>query len=120
VTENDLLERGLHDESKQQFSAFVAEAGNGELLGYALVYAVPFAFDLRPNLVLKELYVRETARGVGIGHALMATVLVFANELGCGRLKWDVLPENTSAQAFYRSIGGVPNRGWESWIRVFA
>ena len=41
VTEDDLRERGLYDGSKQQFFAFVAETGNGKLLGYALVYAVP-------------------------------------------------------------------------------
>lgn len=120
VTEDDLLERGLCDGSSQQFFAFVAAAGNGELLGYALVYVVPFTFDLRPNLILKELYIKETTRGVGIGHALMAAVLGFANELGCGRLKWDVLPGNTAAQAFYRSIGGAPDTDWESWIRVLA
>jgi len=120
VTENDLLERGLCEGSSQQFIAFVAEAGNGEMLGYALVYMVPFTFDLQPNLILKELYVRETRRGIGIGHALMAAVLASAKELGCARLKWDVLQNNMSAQAFYRSIGGLPDSDWESWIRVLA
>jgi len=36
-----------------------------------------FTFDLQPNL-MKELYVRETRRGIGIGHALMAAVLASA------------------------------------------
>lgn len=90
MTEDDLLERGL------------------------------FTFDLQPNLILKELYVRETRRGISIGHALMAAVLASAKELGCARLKWDVLQNNTSAQAFYRSIGGLPDSDWESWIRVLA
>ena len=120
VTEDDLRQRGLCDGSKQQFFAFVAETGDGKLLGYALVYVVPVTFDLRPNLMLKELYVNETTRGVGVGHALMAAVLVSAKELGCARLKWNVLPGNTSAQAFYRSIGGAPDTDWESWIRVLA
>lgn len=89
VTEDDLLERGLCEGSSQQFIAFIAEAGNGEMLGYALAYMVPFTFDLQPNLILKELYVRETRRGIGIGHALMAAVLASAKtrlrafEVGC-------------------------------------
>lgn len=120
VTEDDLLQRGLGDGSRQQFFVLVAETCDGELLAYALAYVVPFTFDLRPNLVLKELYVRESARGVGIGHALMAKVLASAKELGCARLKWDVLPGNTSAQAFYRSVGGAPDTNWESWILVLA
>lgn len=120
VTEDDLLARGLGDGSRPQFFAFVAETGDGELPGYALVYMVPFTFDLRPNLMLKELYVKATTRGVGIGHALMAAVLAFAKELGCARLKWEVLQGNMSAQAFYRSIGGAPDTDWESWIQVLA
>lgn len=120
VTENDLLERGLCGGPRQQFFAFVAEADNAELLGYAVVYVVPFTYDLRPNLVLKELYVSESTRGAGVGHALMAAVLAAAKELGCGRLKWDVLRGNTPAQAFYRSIGGAPDVTWENWIRVLA
>jgi GNAT superfamily N-acetyltransferase len=117
VTENDLLERGLGDVSARQFHAFLAEAGD-KLLGYAVVYAVSFTFDLRPTLVLKELYVGQATREAGIGKALMATVVAFAKDLGCGRLKWDVLPANTSAQAFYRSIGGAQDKEWENWIRV--
>ena len=90
------------------------------LFGYAVVYLVPYTFDLRPSLVLKELYVGPTLRGTGIGHALMAAVLACAQERGCARLKWDVLPGNTRAQAFYRSVGGAPDSAWESWIRVLA
>ncbi|PRC93228.1 GNAT family N-acetyltransferase [Solimicrobium silvestre] len=117
VTEADLLERGLRADSARQFTAFLAEASNGQLLGYAVVYPVPFTFDLRPNLVLKELFVRETARGLGVGQALMTTVVAHAKQQGCARLKWDVMPTNTRAKTFYRRIGGVPDSAWENWIR---
>lgn len=120
VTEEDLLERGLGEGSKQQFLACVAEGGNGELLGYAVVYVVPFTFDLRPNLILKEFFVREGRRGAGIGQALMAMVIDCANTLGCARVKWDVLTDNTRAQAFYRSSGAARDAQWEGWIRVLA
>lgn len=120
VTADDLLERGLGDGSLRQFSALVAATADGELLGYAVVYPVPFTFDLRPNLVLKELYVRETSRGAGVGHALMAAVLAAARQLGCARLKWDVLPGNAPAHAFYRSVGGAPDTGWQGWSRALA
>lgn len=117
VSEKDLLERGLGDTSQQEFTAFVAESGNGALLGHALVYMVPFTFDLRPTLVLKELYVDSSTRGTGIGQALMATVMVEGKTQGCARLKWDVLPGNLPAQAFYRSLGGAPDTHWQGWIR---
>lgn len=118
VTEEALLARGLDEGSRQQFIAFLAQGDSGALLAYAVVYVVPFTFDLRPNLVLKELYVKQAMRGAGIGHALMAAVHDCAKELGCARLKWDVLQGNSAAQAFYRSLGGAPDTKWESWIRV--
>ena len=117
VSENDLLERGLGVESRQEFTALVAESGSGALLGHAVVYTIPFTFDLRPTLVLKELYVEHTARGLGIGHVLMAAVLAEGKAQGCARLKWDVLPGNLRAQAFYRSLGGAPDTQWQGWIR---
>ncbi len=118
VTEADLLERGLDARAgttTAQFCAFVAEHGAG-LLGYALVYTIPFTFDLRPTLVLKELYVRADTRGAGCGRALMQAVLAYARASGCARLKWDVLPDNARAQGFYRSLGGAPDSGWENWL----
>lgn len=117
VSENDLLERGLGDDSRQEFTAFVAESGNRALLGHAVVHTVPFTFDLRPTLVLKELYVDGGTRGVGIGQALMAAVMAEGKTQGCARLKWDVLPGNLRAQAFYRSLGGAPDTRWQGWIR---
>lgn len=120
VSEDDLLERGLSGGPGQQFTALVADTGKGQLPGYALVYTVPYTFDLRPSLMLKELYVHESARGLGIGQALMAAVLNLAKQLGCARLKWDVLPGNTRAQAFYRSLGGAPDKDWEAWIKVLS
>ncbi len=75
VNENDLLERGLGEGSTRQFVAFVAESGTGALPGYAVVHTIAFTYDLRPTLVLKELYVDDAARGLGIGRALMAAVV---------------------------------------------
>ena len=119
ITTDDLLERGLGAKSageRQEFVAFVAATNDGCLLGHAVVYRVPFTYDLRENLVLKELYVSADARGMGVGHKLMSAVLAFAKEHACARLKWEVLPGNAKAQAFYRSLGGAPDTSWENWI----
>ncbi|QYF95575.1 GNAT family N-acetyltransferase [Massilia sp. PAMC28688] len=117
VTEQDLLARGLQADGSPQFAALVAQAGNGPLLGYAVTCLLPFTFDLRPSLVLKELYVLAQARGQGIGQALMAGVLAQAHQHGCGRIKWDVLPHNHAAKAFYRAFGARQDTAWEGWIR---
>jgi GNAT superfamily N-acetyltransferase len=116
VTERDLVERGLGPVASPQFTAFVAEDADGALRGYAVVYAIPFTYDLRPTLVLKELFVDAQRRGTGAGTALMAAVIEHARTTGCGRLKWDVLPDNERAKAFYRRFGGGPDAAWEHWI----
>jgi len=112
-----LLNNSTGRRSTRQFVAFVAESGTGALPGYAVVHTIAFTYDLRPTLVLKELYVDDAARGLGIGHALMAAVMAEGKAQGCARLKWDVLPGNLRAQAFYRSLGGAPDRQWQAWIR---
>ncbi|MBY0572239.1 MAG: GNAT family N-acetyltransferase [Undibacterium sp.] len=122
VTETDLLARGLQSE-QPQFYAFVAQdvygvsngVSNGDLIAYAVVYLVEFTFDLRPTMHLKELYVCAEQRQTGVGNALMQAVIDFAKSRQCGRLKWDVLPENHRAQAFYRRLQGNEVKDWQAW-----
>lgn len=118
VGEEDLLARGLRGGEQAQFTAFVADDGRGHLTGYAVVYTVPYTYDLRPNLMLKELYVDASTRGQGIGHALMDAVLAHGRQAGCARLKWDVLATNAPARQFYRSLGGAHDTRWEGWLRA--
>jgi ribosomal protein S18 acetylase RimI-like enzyme len=116
VTENDLIERGLGTPSLGQFSAIVAQSDLGELWGYAVVYSIPFTYDLQPTLVLKEFLVTESARGIGVGRSLFQHVTAHAQVNHCRLLKWDVLPSNERAKAFYRSCGGADNVDWENWV----
>jgi ribosomal protein S18 acetylase RimI-like enzyme/ketosteroid isomerase-like protein len=116
VTEMDLLARGLAHKSTAQFTAIVAQSDLGELWGYAVVYAIPFTFDLAPTLVIKELLVAESARGAGVGNSLMEFVVAHARESHCRLVKWDVLPSNTAAKAFYTKWGGAQNAAWENWM----
>ena len=115
VTEADLLARGLGSGLAREFSAFVAEDADGAIAGYAVVLEIAFTFDLRPTLVLKELYVDAHRRGRGVGAALLARVIAHARERAGGRIEWRVLPGNDAAQAFYRRAGGAPDRAWEHW-----
>ncbi|MBC3908616.1 GNAT family N-acetyltransferase [Undibacterium umbellatum] len=115
VTIDDLLTRGLGHEPAQ-FHALLAESADGVLLGYAVLVETPFTFDLQADCRLKELYVSPAARSMGVGKALMNAVLAHARLRGCGRLKWDVLPDNENARQFYRNLGGQPDINWEAWI----
>jgi ribosomal protein S18 acetylase RimI-like enzyme len=54
---------------------------------------------------VEDLYVREHARGAGLGRALMGAVLGSAGDRGCRRVELDVNSENPGALALYRSLG---------------
>jgi GNAT superfamily N-acetyltransferase len=89
------------------------DVASGSILGYSVILTTPFTYDLKPMLTLKELYVAPEARGRGVGKALMRAVGVRATVVSAGRLRWDVLPGNDRAEAFYQVLGG---RRVDEWI----
>jgi GNAT superfamily N-acetyltransferase len=54
---------------------------------------------------LEDLFVREAARGAGLGRALVQEVIDRATARGCRRVELDVNSENPTAMALYRSLG---------------
>lgn len=114
VTEQDLVRFGLGAEPA--FEAFVAEGSDGRgLLGMVVLYRIPWTYDLRPTLVMKELFVRDDARGRGVGQALLKRAAARAREIDCPRLIWTVLPSNTAAKRFYSAAGATQDLDWEHW-----
>ncbi len=78
------------------------ERSGGGLVGCVAVRLVPDAPDL---CEMKRLYVREAARGSGLGRALALAALVEGRRLGYRRMCLDTLPFLTAAQTLYRSLG---------------
>ncbi|MFL6549573.1 MAG: GNAT family N-acetyltransferase [Povalibacter sp.] len=115
VTVDDLLKRGYDSTREPQFHISVAETA-GQLIGYALTYLIPFTFDLRPTLVLKEFFVSTEHRGAGIGHMLFASVLEHGRGKKARLLRWQVLPSNDAAARFYRSFRGSVDGVWDNWV----
>jgi ribosomal protein S18 acetylase RimI-like enzyme len=54
---------------------------------------------------LEDLYVREEARGAGLGRAMVQEACRRAAERGCERIELDVSEANTSALALYEALG---------------
>ena len=112
VTKESILEHGFGD--GRLFTAFVAEHDN-DLVGMAVTYPIHWTYTLRPKLVLKELFVVEAARSMGVGKALMASVTSHARSIGASEVIWTVMTGNAAAEEFYRSLGGLPDRKWNNW-----
>ncbi|MEO0464615.1 MAG: GNAT family N-acetyltransferase [Pseudomonadota bacterium] len=114
VTAPDIVNAGL-SYPPQFFGHVVPDRNSAALVGMAVTYIIPWTFSGKPHLVLKELYVDEAARGLGVGQLLMDAVLAQAHEIGAYGVQWTVLGENDRAKAFYRSLGAHHDAKWENW-----
>ena len=54
---------------------------------------------------LEDLFVDETARGSGLGRALVDAALEHARKRGCARIELDANEANETALRLYRSVG---------------
>lgn len=115
VNAQDLVVRGLGKGSRSEFHAMVAEIEGIGLAGYVVFMVVPFTYDLRPTLVLKELYVDGRYRRWGLGRRLFEAVRGYAAGVEAGRIRWLVLPSNVPAKRLYAACGGRPDTAWETW-----
>lgn len=84
--------------------AFVAEDSEGRVLGWAHVFAAPF-LESGPNAELGGLVVEESARGRGIGTALVARAEAWTRERGIRKLCLRSNVIRTEAHAFYQKLG---------------
>jgi GNAT superfamily N-acetyltransferase len=57
---------------------------------------------------LEDLFVAESARGAGLGEALVAATIERARERGCGRIELDVSESNRAAWSLYERMGFSP------------
>lgn len=97
----------------------VAECLMGELDGRAEGFALFFTnFSTwlgRPGIYLEDLFVRPSARGSGLGKALLTRIAQLAVERGCGRVEWAVLDWNELAIGFYKNLGATPRTEWTTF-----
>jgi GNAT superfamily N-acetyltransferase len=88
---------------------------DGEVVGFALWFLNFSTWTGKHGIYLEDLFVRPSARGTGLGKALLTTLIEIARERGYGRVEWSVLDWNTSAIEFYRNLGARPMDGWTVW-----
>ncbi|WP_431968803.1 N-acetyltransferase family protein [Actinacidiphila sp. bgisy160] len=93
-------------------AATVLLARDGEdVLGMASFSLLWPAAGADTSAWMKELYVRDQARGRGVGRALLDAVRTAAQELGCTRLEWTADTDNPTALGFYEALGVPVNGG---------
>ena len=98
-------------EEKALFRCFVAETGEGEIVGMALYFMAYFTW-VGKSLYLEDIYVKEPYRQHRIGSALLRRVFEMARAERCRRVRWQVLDWNEPAIAFYRKCGAELDGEW--------
>lgn len=89
-----------------EFRVLLAEL-EGRVVGYALFHPSWSSEVGEPGFYLYDLYVQPSARGHGIGRALLAALARTARDEGRTFLWWSSKAWNHGAQAFYRGLGAV-------------
>jgi aminoglycoside 6'-N-acetyltransferase I len=87
---------------------FVAEAGDGSLLGFVEVGLRSHAEGCDPSLpvgYVEGWYVADGQRRRGVGKKLLAAAEDWARRQGCGEMASDTSPENEVSQRVHRSLG---------------
>ena len=109
ATEEGLLRDGFGP--VPLFRTLIAEL-DAAPVGFALFFLAYSTWRGQPTLFLEDLFVRPSARGHGVGKAMMRALAAEAVRLGCGRFVWQVLDWNTPSIAFYESLGAEVVREW--------
>ena len=91
-----------------------AEIGEweGQPVGFSLWFYTYSTFQGRHGLWLEDLFVRQHARGRGIGRALLNRLARRCVAENLGRLEWWVLGWNKGSIDFYRAQGAVLQDQW--------
>jgi GNAT superfamily N-acetyltransferase len=79
--------------------------------GYALFFHNYSTWVGRAGIHVEDLFVRDGARGLGLGRRLLAAVAQIAVERGCRRLDLAVLEWNP-ARELYAHLGFTPQSQW--------
>jgi GNAT superfamily N-acetyltransferase len=86
--------------------AWVGGIGD-ELVGYATAAREYSTLRAGEYLHMDCLFVRESARGAGIGAALLHAVVASARALGLSEIQWQTPEWNADASRFYQRHGGI-------------
>lgn len=63
--------------------------------------------DHQTQMQMKELFIAQDYRSVGVGEAFMGWLVEFANSQGVSRIDWNVDAKNVRGRAFYDKIGAA-------------
>jgi ribosomal protein S18 acetylase RimI-like enzyme len=88
----------------QRLYGWVVEV-NKKLVGYATATLDYSTWDAAEFLHMDCLYLKEEARGQGLGEKLVLEIVKLAKEKNCVNVQWQTPDWNTEALRFYQRLG---------------
>lgn len=76
-------------------------AGDDRIAGFATAVIHPTTWTIAPACYLEDLYVDETARGTGLGRALIEDLFALARARDWSRVYWHTRAGNADARRLY-------------------
>lgn len=110
VATEDILKETLFGE--KAYAEVIIGYLNNLPISFALYFHNFSTFLGRPGIYLEDLFVKQSARGKGIGQKMLAYLAHLAKKRKCGRLEWWVLDWNEMAIGFYKRLGAKPMNEW--------
>jgi GNAT superfamily N-acetyltransferase len=92
--------------------------GEGRLVGYACLYWHFSSLEACESVLMSDLFVDESARGRGVGRALIEATAEVAHERGVPFVEWSTAPDNHTAQRLYDAIGAERSAWFTYELRV--
>jgi len=88
-------------------SVFYLAEIDGRAVGFTQLYPAFASLSLAPSWILNDLYVDPSARGRGVGEALMDAARELAISNGAAELMLQTARTNATAQGLYEKLGWV-------------
>ncbi len=110
-------EQWLEDRISHGEAAFLVAEINGSFVGFATLYKGFSSVSLQKYWTLNDLYVKDEARSLGVGNALMAKADKFALDTNAKGIELETAISNTVAQSMYEKLGYVENTKYKSYFK---
>jgi GNAT superfamily N-acetyltransferase len=94
--------------------AIIVDSDEGEI-GFAIFSESFNTWTGKPTLHVEDVFVNESARGLGAGHLIFQYLAALTVSRGYHRMEWSVLNWNRPAIRFYESIGATSMAEWTKY-----
>ncbi len=111
----ELARSFIHDRLTNNESTIFLALINDKPVGFTQLYPTFCSVEMIKILVLYDLFVDQSIRGVGVGFALLDRARQEANSVGAGRIDLQTAQDNHVAQGLYKKFGYLYSNEFQNW-----